>query len=417
MTEVGGNHRRIAVGFADQALAGATNVLFGLLIARRFGPEGLGEFALVFACYVLALGACRALTSEPLVVRYSGAGEDQWAGATALAIGAAFAVGTFSGLVLLIVAPWLPGSRGALTILALVLPFLMVQDTWRYTFTAAGKPEKALVNDLVWVVLFAPPVMLVPSLVGSLERVMSVWGLAGLCAAFAGLVQAKVLPQMHGVVEWLRREYTLASRFLADYIATTGSSQLAVFGIAAVTSISTLGELRGAQLAFAPVGLLQAGAAFVGVPEGVRLAQSSPAKLKGFCGVIAGVMALSSFGWIVLVYAVGDRTGPVLLGTAWPAAKLLTVPTALYVAASGIIMGAGIGLRSLADTSRNLRARAITAPFLVAGAILGALWGRAPGAAWGLVVASCIGALVWWGQLLNSPSRELETILETSAAR
>src|SRR6478609_7760723 len=59
-------------GVLDQALSSGSNFLIAIIVVRRVSPEQFGAFSIVVIVYVLAVGAGRALNTEPLVVRFGG---------------------------------------------------------------------------------------------------------------------------------------------------------------------------------------------------------------------------------------------------------------------------------------------------------------------------------------------------------
>jgi hypothetical protein len=73
-----------------------TNFALVIVVAHESSPRTLGLFALVFATYSLALGCCRAICSEPLVVRYSNVSASRWKFGASLATGAAVVIGVSS---------------------------------------------------------------------------------------------------------------------------------------------------------------------------------------------------------------------------------------------------------------------------------------------------------------------------------
>lgn len=62
---------RFGLGVADQILSSATNFALGVFAAHVLDVPQFGAFALAFASYNLAIGASRAINSEPLTVRFS----------------------------------------------------------------------------------------------------------------------------------------------------------------------------------------------------------------------------------------------------------------------------------------------------------------------------------------------------------
>ena len=189
--------RSFGWGLADQILSSLTNFLLGLLLARAVGPREFGAFGLAYATYTLALGASRALASEPLVVRFSAGSNDQWRTAVAGAAGTSIVLGAIAGTSSLVVATLTGGPlRSAFALLGIALPGLLVQDAWRFSFFAVGRGDRAFWNDFVWAaVLFPGAALLLYSGKASMPALMAAWAIAGWTAAAVGLAQARVRPR------------------------------------------------------------------------------------------------------------------------------------------------------------------------------------------------------------------------------
>ena len=52
----------------DQAIAGASNLLFSLLAAVLLDPKSFGFWAILFLVYTILLGVSRALVGDPMLV-------------------------------------------------------------------------------------------------------------------------------------------------------------------------------------------------------------------------------------------------------------------------------------------------------------------------------------------------------------
>ena len=87
-----------------------------------------------------------------MLVRFSGTNMATWRHVTARATGTALVAGLIAGAAAMIAALILHGGpRLAFLALGLILPGLLLQDSWRYSFFAlGGQGGKAFVNDTVW---------------------------------------------------------------------------------------------------------------------------------------------------------------------------------------------------------------------------------------------------------------------------
>ena len=151
---VGGTGSRAAWNLADQALSSLSNAGLSILVAKVSTATDFGRFSVAFAVFSFTLGLSRTVANTPFVIR-STSQEPATArieGARAAGLAGAFGLAT-----LLLTAPvvlvWGGQYRSVVLAMAVLLPGLFVQDVWRSTLLARGRPAAATVNDLVWVAL------------------------------------------------------------------------------------------------------------------------------------------------------------------------------------------------------------------------------------------------------------------------
>ena len=121
--------RHLGWGVTDQAVSSVTNVAMVLYVAHRVGAAQFGAFSLAYVTYSFTLNASRGLTSDPLMVRFSGADVPTWRLAVASCTGTAAVVGLVTGAGVLAVAMLLSGAaRFAFLALGLTLPGLLLLD-------------------------------------------------------------------------------------------------------------------------------------------------------------------------------------------------------------------------------------------------------------------------------------------------
>src|SRR5271156_6591470 len=70
--------RRLGWGVGDQAVSSLTNFAVSIYIVRALGPVQFGAFSLAYVTYGFALNASRGLSTDPLMVRFSGVPESKW---------------------------------------------------------------------------------------------------------------------------------------------------------------------------------------------------------------------------------------------------------------------------------------------------------------------------------------------------
>ena len=240
---------RLSWGLGDQAVSSITNFVVGLYVARSLGTTAFGMFSLAWVSYGVVLNLSRGLTTDPLMVRFSGASTESWRAATARATGTALTAGVVAGVVS-VTAGLLVGEDigGAFVALGIVIPALLLQDAWRFAFFAAGHGKKAFVNDVVWGVALIPALFVAHRWFDTVVAFILAWGLSSAVAAGYGCLQSGVRPDPRGTLEWLRRHRDLGTRYLIENVSNSGSSQLRMYGLGAIAGLASVGAVRGAEL-------------------------------------------------------------------------------------------------------------------------------------------------------------------------
>src|SRR5437867_2144739 len=95
---------RVGWGVADQGLSSLTNFVLGIFIARTVGLADFGAFSLAFAAYSIVTAFSRAISAQPIVIRYSGVSTEAWRRGTADGTGMSLLLGIVSALGALAVA-------------------------------------------------------------------------------------------------------------------------------------------------------------------------------------------------------------------------------------------------------------------------------------------------------------------------
>jgi O-antigen/teichoic acid export membrane protein len=409
---------RLSWGVADQALSSLTNFGIGICVARLLGTSELGAFSLAFVTYLVALSATRGLATDPLLVRYSGVEPASWRRAVKDATGMVTVVGLILGACCVTAGVLLGGSlRPAFVSLGLMLPGLLLQDSWRYSFFAARRGKLAFVNDLVWALALIPALAIaVATDHADVFGLTLAWGGSALVATLLGAVHARLVPRLRGTTKWLREQHDLALRYLGENLTVSGAHQLRTYGLSVIAGLAAVGSIRAAELLVGPVSVVLMGVANMAVPEAVRLRRRSTRQLRGFCLAVAGGQAAVAIAFGTTMLLLPGRFGSQLLGASWEPARQLLVPMTLTVANNGLSTAAITGLRALGAASSSLRASLITSSACMIGGLLGAATGGAPGAAWGVAAGTAIGAATWWWHLQMELGRQAQSIEQASQA-
>ncbi|MFF1443077.1 hypothetical protein [Streptomyces sp. NPDC058295] len=393
---------RLSWGLADQAASSMTNFAVGIYVARSLGVTAFGVFGLAWVTYGVVLSVSRGLATDPLVVRFSGVSDAAWRGAVARSSGTALDVGAAIGAACLVVGLALGGSVGpAFACLGVMLPGLLLQDAWRYSFFAAGDGRKAFVNDLVWGVALVPA-MVVAARVGTVAAFVLAWGVSAAVAAVYGWFQSGIRPRMAGAREWLREQRDLSYRYLVENVGVSGASQLRAYGLGAIVGVGAVGAVRGAELLLGPFLAVLMGLSLVTVAEAARVLRRAPHRLAKFCLLLGAGQAVAALLWGAALLLVPDRFGELVLGDVWGSASQLIVPATLGVAGAGLGTGAAAGLRALGAARRSLRSQLFASSCYVGGGLGGAAVAGTVGSAWGVAAATVCSSAVWWLHLRSA---------------
>jgi O-antigen/teichoic acid export membrane protein len=395
--------RRAMWGFADQALSSLTNFVLAVAVARSTTTEGFGVFSLAFATYLVALSLSRAVSTEPLSVRYSSVSASTWRRGTRHATGTALVAGVVAGAACLAAGLVAGGTAGAtLVALGLGMPLLLLQDAWRFAFFAVRRGGSAFANDLVWAgALGVGLLFLIGQGTAEVPAFVAVWAIGAGVGAALGLVQSGVLPDPRQVLAWRREHADIAPRFAAEALVVSGAQYLAVTGIGVVAGLVVLGTVRAGHTLMNAVHIATYGIQLFAVPEGVRIRERSHRALLRFCAMLSGLLAGVCLAWGVFLLLLPESVGRALLADTWLEARTVILPLSISMAAGGVQAGAFVGLRALASAQRSLKARISSSGLLLLGGIGGAIVGGAVGAAWGMAIGASIGAASWWSFLLR----------------
>jgi O-antigen/teichoic acid export membrane protein/transcriptional regulator with XRE-family HTH domain len=393
---------RLSWGIADQGMSSLTNFAVGIYVIRALGAVEFGAFSIALVTYAFALNASRGLSTDPLMVRFSGADLPVWRRAVADSTGTALTVGIASGVCVLGAAAVLGGTiRLAFLALGLTLPGLLLQDSWRYSFFALGRGGQAFLNDTIWAVVLFPSLWLLRTTGhANVFWLTLAWGISASAGAAAGPLQARVLPRITRTRAWLISHRDLGPRYLAEGVSSAGAGQLRGYAIALFLGLAPLGYVQAATTITGPVAILFLGMALVTIPEAARVLRRSPRHLPLFCVLVSGGLAAGALAWGAFLYVAMPRGfGHLLIGHAWPETYSLVLPQTLYLIGQGAAGGAGTGMHALGAARRSLRTVLLGSALLLVCPVAGAIAHGAVGTVDGMAVAAWIGAGVSWWQL------------------
>jgi O-antigen/teichoic acid export membrane protein len=394
---------RFTWGLADQAMSSLSNAAMSLYIARELGAAEFGAFSVAYVTYSFALNASRGLATDPLLVRYSHAEHAVWKRAVQCCTATAAGVGLVLGLVCLGVGAVATSTTGLSFIaLGITLPGLMVQDSWRYAFFALGRGSGAFINDTIWTAMLGVAFeVLRLTHHDTVFYFVLAWGLTANVAAACGPLQARLMPRLSGIREWLSKTRDLGPRYLMENTSNSGASQLRVYAVGFISGLTAVGYIQEGSLLMGPFFVIFMGISLVTVPEAARILRRSPQRLRLYCVLIGSALALLALLWgVILLVALPHGLGTLLLhAKQWQPVYGLVIWLTISMMGACAIAGATAGLRALGAARRSLRAMLISsATYLLLG-VLGAVVSGTRGSVEGTAAATWIGALVWWWQL------------------
>jgi O-antigen/teichoic acid export membrane protein len=396
---------RLSWGIADQAVSSITNFAVSIYVARVLGATQLGAFSLAYVTYGFLLNASRGLATDPLLVRFSNADVPSWRRAVASCTGTAAVVGLAAGVFALGAAMLMSGTaRAAFLALGLTLPGLLLQDSWRFAFFALGRGYQAFLNDLVWAAVMVPALYLL-NRSGHADAFWFVfaWGAAATVAAAVGPLQARVIPRVSQVRQWLSSHRDLGPRYLLEGTANSASTQLRNYAVGLVLGLAAVGYVQASSSLIGPFMVIFFGMGLVTLPEAARVLRRSPRYLPVFCMLISGGLALLALTWgAILLVALPRGLGNWLIPHLWRSTYPLILPLTISVVGGCLQAGAGTGLHALGAARRSARVMVVSSAIFVVCGVTGALLYGTVGTMWGAAAAGWIGAVMFWWELRSA---------------
>jgi O-antigen/teichoic acid export membrane protein len=387
----------------DQAIAGASNVLIAVLAARLLSVASFGLFGIVFLVYVMVQGVSRALVCDPLLVHPIEARER-----TAEPIGTSCLLGLGLGAVVLVgglgARMWEPSLGDALIVLAVCVPLLVLQDLGRYIGIATHRPSAALVLDTVWLVLlFAAVAALLATHTRTLVWFIVAWAGTGALTGLLLFWQHRGLSIRPGLA-WLRYTWTFSWRYLISYTSTQGAALTASSAVGGIAGPTALGGLQGATLLVRPFATFQVAAVAAGVSE-ISHSATDHEEVRRRGAKTSGLTTAIALVNVIVLLALPDRVGRVVLGATWHAAQPLLLPTGAQILCLGLITGARAGLLGMRAIRRAVVIDVVTTALVLAATVCGAVIDGVSGALWAVALVQGLMVIVWWMVLWTDTGR------------
>jgi O-antigen/teichoic acid export membrane protein/O-antigen ligase len=404
---------KLSWSVVDQACSSLTNLAGGIVIARAGGPAVYGAFAVAVAVYLSAIGFQRSLVSTPLTVTSAKSEPAAMRSDIAKALTATLLLGAIASAVVLL-GGWLTSGLFDQAAFAIApwIALLLLQDFWRSCLFLQRRPRAAAANDACWGLgmLLALPLALTSH---SLVPLVAFWGSGAALAAVVGFGQIRIRPAALTPAArwWSSRARAPGVWFMLDHVVFLLFTQASVFLLAALGGAAVTGGIRAVQTLLAPLGVLSAGAAALGVPELARLAATDDRRARRWAGVISLAITTVCLVYGATVLVVGARGLGFVFGAAFrryePAILPLVIGQLAIASSFGIDQYMSATARARARVKARIVAAVVTLPLL---AMLTTRLGLS-GAAWGMAIGYILLALglrVAWRLRPGEPSSRLE---------
>lgn len=394
----GSGPRRAAITMIDQCFSSASNFVVGIVVARVAGPAGLGAYSVAYAAWLVLAAVHRAVVTDPMSinndVRRPNSNERLQAGMAAeVSLGVVIAL-VFAAVSVPVI---LLGQRNvgiALLTLAPFLPFLLVQDYWRWSGFMQARPGRSLANDTLFNCVQAT--LLVGLILAGLRSpsvAIVAWGAGAVAGSAYGLRQFSVRVQTRGGYSIVASRWHMSKWLLASSVSGWASSQAyPLFAGPFVGSVG-LGGLKAAQsLVSGPTLVLGQAAGSIGLPEASHgLEHGGWVKLQQ----VARWMTLWSALTVGVVATVVFLVGGKLLGWMYGSEFVRYASTARIISLAWLIAAFSGGPMLILKVTRNSRALfnigLVTQVTLVTLIIALSSTVGVNGTAWAMVVTAAVG--------------------------
>jgi O-antigen/teichoic acid export membrane protein len=394
----------------DQGMSSLSNVAVTILVARVLSPDEFGAFSVALVAYQLAVGAVRAVVGEPWLSTHSTHDAARRHRAMSDLVPAALVLSAVCSVVVLVLAAVVGGEAApALVALAVVFPYLGVQDSLRFV-AIVDRPQVAVASDVAWLVVAVGLVVAAPSGAAS-EWFVVAWGVGGAVGLAVALAALRVPLRTGRAVRWLTTHRVMSAAYFGEYVSARAVGHLVLLALGAIAGLAALGAVRAVQVFYGPLNTLFDGIYLALVPDGARR-RDRPDALVRLMAVATGLITAAAAGWMVVGLVLPDRVGTALFGDTWDEAAGLMLTMGLATVAGSLATGGFAGLRSLGAARKSLRARLYGLPPQLVFPLVGAAAGSAVGYTIGFAAANAVVAAIWWVVFLGALGRGVTTAVD-----
>lgn len=408
-TAAGGGVRARALSFTDQALSSATNFGGSALAAGLLTASDFGAFSVAVAVTMIVLGISRAWAGNVLMIVAPTQSEADFRASEVGAAIASLVIGV-AGSVLVAAASLAvaPPTRSALLTLACCLPFIVVQDSFRYAALSHNESGRACISDAAWMIGLITFLMILrvsntDSLVLAVLAANATAAL-GLVAAHRRVIRRVWFPRL--AVAWFRQWAHLSARLTGEFLVATASSVVPLVLVTALNAdLQQAGALRGAQSLLGPVTVVFAASTIYFQPTMVRVYRSG-GSVVGAAVEQSAATTVVAVGWTATVLVVPDSIGVRVFGASWDGTRDIVGIIGVSFIALALSSGPLTALRSRGQLNAGLISQLIVAIAVIVSMVGGGLLFR-QGLLRGFAFGNLVGAGFCWLVFLRFPIRDL----------
>lgn len=389
---------RPLLSIATNGLSSCIGLLIAVSIAHSYGLVGLGEYALTFALYSVALGVAGAVGAISVLSLLPDDDMLRIFSQRVSAVGITCSVPVFiTGLVL---------DFSYFVALGVALHGMLLHDYSKKVKTSIRRGAPSMVIELCILMLVAVVALWGTNMGLPGEAVFWAWCAATMVSGYSQSLSGRLQ---------LRPRWTTgfdsprsAAVFGGENLAGAGAGHLLVASLSALHGLPLVGALRGAGTVLGPANLITTSAQSLIIP---LLARARKNSTRGELRNVLWVSSAVTAGVGVMAFpllAMPDELGVVVLGSVWSEAQSVLLALCVECVATAASVVAISGHRVYGRARVLMGTSVALIPVRIICSLGGAFLAGAQGAALGMALSACIGAALYWFsylRLINSRVR------------
>lgn len=399
--DASGARRRMSLVTVDNLIFSISSLLVFIWAAHVLDPADFGRFALVLLVFVFVQGSLvRSLVSWTVMVHPEDADSRPRA-----VLGSALMLAAVAGAICLAAGGLLQlgdsGLGSSLLVVGALMPLLAVQEVGRFISFAQAKPSRAIVIDVLWLVLMIAALWAIQVRdTMSLTWMVIAWGGSGALAGVWVFVQQGWPRPQDISLAWLKDRWGFSWRSL---VAASSSAVVALVGAGLVAVVSgpvAVAAVRAALLLERPSTTIQMA---VATSTGAEIARERPDNAgllvhQRRALLVSVVVAAVNFA---VLFLIPDSVGELILGDVWDLVTPLLLIIGLRVLAMAGQSGVRAALMGRRQISRVMKIDIAGTVLSIVGFVIGAYLGDAEGAYWGSLIGLTLTVIGWWWALIT----------------